>query len=611
MNKTAILLLLALAGSLPLLAQDSDTAAVAMDEVVIADKRIQLPYSLESRSISIMDKTLIDATPATSIAGLLYHVSSVDVRSRGVNGIQSDVGIRGGTFEQTLVMLNGIRLSDPQTGHHTMNLPVDAVSIGRIEVLKGPGARTFGQNAFSGAINLITRRPQASFLRAGMQVGDFALWGGNLSGALVKGKQNHYLSVSYDRSQGYKYNTDYQILTSYYQGYLALGAGELSITGGFSGRNFGANGFYASPDYTDQYEEVRTGLAALGYEVRLGASRLTVRSYYRQNNDTYIFLRQDPAFYQNDHINRTLGIEANMAIPLGRGTTGVGIDLNRVTLNSNNLGQQERQVASLFAEHNFVLLQEKLSLTPGVQVNYYSDFGLNALPGLDIGYSVARHWRLYGSVGYTYRVPSYTEMYYRDPVNQGNADLLPEYAMNYEVGGKTLGYERLQGSISVFYRQGRNMIDWVRAADTLPWQANNILQVNMAGLELEARYRWRTAHGLLALQELQGYYTYINAAFEASETLQSRYALENLRHQFRGTVVLAYGKRLTHTITAAYYDRVNLPDYTLVDTRLSYRQKRLSLFVDITNLLDVAYRETNLVSMPGRWFKAGLQVKVL
>ncbi|HHL52742.1 MAG TPA: TonB-dependent receptor, partial [Flammeovirgaceae bacterium] len=332
---------------------------------------------------------------------------------------------------------------------------------------------------------------------------------------------------------------------------------------------------------------------------------------YRQNNDTYIFLRQDPAFYQNDHINRTLGIEANMAIPLGRGTTGIGIDLNRVTLASNNLGQRERQVASLFAEHNFVLLQDKLSLTPGVQVNYYSDFGFNALPGLDAGYLVANHWRLFGSVGYTYRVPSYTEMYYRDPVNQGNAGLLPEYAMNYEVGGKTVDYEHLQGSVSVFYRQGRNMIDWVRAADTLPWQANNILQVNMAGLELEARYRWRTALGLVALQELQGYYTYINAAFEASETLQSRYALENLRHQFRGTVVLGYGKRLTHTVTAAYYDRVNLPDYTLVDTRLSYRHKRAVLFIDVTNLLDVAYRETNLVSMPGRWFKAGLQVKVL
>jgi iron complex outermembrane receptor protein len=81
----------------------------------------------------------------------------MDIRRRGANGVQSDVSFRGSSFEQVLLLINGIRMNDSQTGHNSLNLPVDLGDVERIEVIKGPAARRFGQNAYAGAINIITK----------------------------------------------------------------------------------------------------------------------------------------------------------------------------------------------------------------------------------------------------------------------------------------------------------------------------------------------------------------------------------------------------------------------------------------------------------------------
>ena len=200
------------------IAQESDTTVTKLDEVIIAENRIQLPYSEQSRSISLVQNEEIKNSPAISTADLLHYVGGVDVRTRGANGIQSDIGIRGGTFEQTLILVNGIKLNDPQTGHHSMNLPINLQQIERIEVLKGPSARTFGQNAFAGAINLVTKEPEKSYATLGLQGGDFKLWGVNASGGLITGKNSHQVAFSYNASDGYKHNTDYSLLNAFYEG---------------------------------------------------------------------------------------------------------------------------------------------------------------------------------------------------------------------------------------------------------------------------------------------------------------------------------------------------------------------------------------------------------
>jgi len=590
-------------------AQSTDSLITELDEIIIAENRIQLPYSKQSRSIALVSKQMISETPAVSVADVLHHIGGVDVRTRGANGVQADIGIRGGTFDQTLILINGIKISDPQTGHHSLNLPVDLSNIERIEVLKGPGARTFGQNAFSGAINIITQTPDKSYLKIGTQGGDFGLFGARVSGAIITKKQSHNLSFNYDQSNGYKHNTDYTIFNGFYEGSINLGTNKLSFLGGLTDRAFGANGFYASPAFTEQYETIQTGLAALTFNTTLGHATFEARAYYRQNDDEYIFIRDNPEFFKNNHTNRILGIEVNSVIPHSKSTTGIGIDFNRVTLKSNNLGERERFVTSIFIEHRMEFYNQRLNITPGIQLNYYTDFGFNALPGIDMGYYLSNQLTVFGNIGYTYRIPTYTDMYYQSSVNEGNPDLLPEYAWNYEVGFKTRNLSTINAELSLFYRDGKNMIDWVRTTDSDPWKPINILDLDMRGFDTNISIK--LGNSLPAVfKQVSVNYTFIDAQIENRENQLSRYALENLQHQFRVTLNMAYGKQITHAISAGYYDRVNLDDYTVVDSRISYKGRKFTLFADVTNIFNVEYQETNLVVMPGRWFKMGVRVNV-
>ena len=108
------------------------------------------------RIVTTLTRNDIANLPVRSINELLDYVPGIDVRSRGTNGVQADITMRGGTFDQVIILLNGINITDPQTGHQNLDLPVDISVIDRIEVLQGTALNVFGLSAFSGAINIIT-----------------------------------------------------------------------------------------------------------------------------------------------------------------------------------------------------------------------------------------------------------------------------------------------------------------------------------------------------------------------------------------------------------------------------------------------------------------------
>ncbi|MEL6945760.1 MAG: TonB-dependent receptor plug domain-containing protein, partial [Bacteroidota bacterium] len=340
-------------------AQQADSLSVELEDIIIRENRLELPFSESSRTINIITRADIEAAPATSVPELLQYVAGIDVRQRGVHGVQADISIRGGTFDQTLVLVNGIKMSDPQTGHHTMNLPIDIENIERIEVLKGPGARVFGQNAFAGAINIITKTPKETFAKIKVQGGENDLYGIRVSGALESKSYNQYLSLSRDASDGYKYNTDYSINNIFYQGNAKVGAQQLNVIAGFTERKFGANGFYASPDFMDQYEEVQTSIVAADMRILKGDWVVKPRLYWRRNQDEYVFLREDPDFFRNLHVGNTIGAELNTSYNSQFGITGIGVDVNQVSLSSNNLGDRDRTAVSIFLEHRFNLLDNR------------------------------------------------------------------------------------------------------------------------------------------------------------------------------------------------------------------------------------------------------------
>ncbi|MCD4770139.1 MAG: TonB-dependent receptor [Bacteroidales bacterium] len=590
-------------------AQEADSLVIDLKEIIIKENRIQLPLSGKPSSITVLDSRSFDNVPGLDFTDLLHTVAGVDIRSRGVNGIQNDVSIRGSSFDQVLLLINGIKVSDPQTGHHTFNLPVDLNAIDHIEIYKGPAARVFGQNAFAGAINIITRIPSDN-VSVNALAGDFGLFGGNVSTSFGNIDFRNLISISHNRSTGYKYNTDYNLTNLFYQSEIFTDAGPVSIIVGISDRDFGANGFYASPDYKDQYESVRTAITAISFVPEIKNKNVTVtnRIYWRQNRDEYLFIRSDPDFYRNIHTTNVTGVDINFLITTRLGVTGAGVDFSNPGIRSNRLGNRSRFVSTLFLDHRFVLTDNKLSITPGLQVNLFSDFKNSILPGVDIGFDLSPGIMLFANSGYTYRVPTYTDLHYEDPVNTSNPDLQPEYAFSNEVGIKSKRLNGVTFQANYFHRRSTNMIDRTKEHINDKWRPENINTIIFDGLDISTHLDFTGLTTVLnsVITSIDLSYCFINSEVIDELPEYSKFEFENLRNQAAATINLQYLKGLNHSISYRNYDRVNMNDYSLIDSRISWRNKNLKIFMDITNILNTMYRETNFVIMPGRWVKLGI-----
>ena len=142
--------------------QQSASTQVDLDEVEVTASRAPIALNQATKIVTVIPAQEIAAAPVTSIQDLLEYAAGVDVRQRGEGGTQADISIRGGTFDQIAVLLNGINLSNPQTGHYSFDIPVNLSDIERIEVISGPSSRVFGASAFAGAINIITKSGQSN-----------------------------------------------------------------------------------------------------------------------------------------------------------------------------------------------------------------------------------------------------------------------------------------------------------------------------------------------------------------------------------------------------------------------------------------------------------------
>jgi vitamin B12 transporter len=587
----------------------SDTTATKLDEIIIQENRIQIPFSKQSRNITVVDKFQLETTPARSLAEVLAFVPGVDVRQRGVTGVQADIGIRGGSFEQTLMLLNGIKLSDPQTGHHMMNIPVPMVNIDRVEVLKGPASRIFGQNAYAGAINVITQLSEERFARVQGYVGDFGMKGLNFAGSLPVGKYKQNLALSYDDSDGHQYNSDYRVSNYFYEGGLELNA-KNSVRGmiAYTDRTFGANGFYTST-FPDQWESIQTTLAALSHTLTLNRFSLNTRGYWRRNTDEFRLRRNEPAFFQNNHTTDVIALEANGSFKTKLGTTGFGLETRKESIESSNLGNQARNLTGIFLEQ-LVQLGAKIDLRGGIYSNYYSEYGWRHFPGAEMGFQANESLRFYTGYGVSYRIPTYTDLYYIGPTNIGNDQLAPEQAQNYEFGVK-YSKGNFRAEAAYFVRSTDNLIEWARMEETKPWQPQNFSKVNFNGLEISMNYRVNPNGKKIQLKELNLSYNYIDASLNELPGIETRYALTALRNQIIGGLLIGLGKKIEWNTKVRNVERISQDPYFLLDMRVDYnRTGRVGFFAEASNITDSDYIEAGTVQMPGRWFRAGFMVNL-
>ncbi|HSP12992.1 MAG TPA: TonB-dependent receptor [Salegentibacter sp.] len=565
-----------------------------LEEVMITAGRIDLAFSKNSRTIQIISSEEIENSGANNVADLLQQVTGVDIRRRGTGGSQADLYIRGGSFDQTLLLIDGIKVEDAQTGHHTLNLALPIEVIERIEIIKGPAARVYGQNAFTGAVNIVTKDVIQNEVSVGLEAGSYEQKNASVTVSSNLEKSAHIVNYTRQLSDGYRYNTDYDNQQYFIKSRFETESLPIEMIAAFSDRKFGANGFYASPEAIDQYEETQASLLGFSTLIEKGNLSLKPRVYWRRNEDEYIFLRQDPSVYRNLHISNKVGAEVNASYTSNLGVTGFGVDMAKVFLSSNNLGDRERFMTTVFLEHRFTMLDDRLDITPGVAVNYFSDFKFHAFPGVDLGYQLADNWRAYGNLGYTYRIPTYTDLYYTSPNTIGNENLEPEEAISEEIGLKYLS-SQIQFSVALFNRDSRNLIDYVKENEEDLWQAANVQDVNSKGLEANLSYGYRIKDHR---QNIDLGYTYLKDDVKDPGLDFSQYSINSLKHHFTAAYTSQFIKNLSHTLIYKYAERTSGDSYGIVDANISLNLDRFEIYATANNIFNTEYTETNLVPMP-------------
>jgi iron complex outermembrane receptor protein len=580
--------------SLIVTAQENKPKIDSLQEVIISSTRIDLPFSKNSRTIQLITAEDLKKAGVTNVADALQQIAGIDIRRRGTNGMQADLYIRGGSFDQTLLLVDGIKVDDAQTGHHTMNLALPIEVIKRIEIIKGPAARIFGQNAFNGAINIITKDVPDTDVSFNVQGGSYNQFNAAVTAGINLDDSSHIIHYSKNTSEGYRFNTDFDNQNFVLKSTFNKKNLPIAMLISLSDRNFGANGFYASPAATNQYEETMASLIGFSTVIKKGNFTWKPRVYWRRNEDEYVFVRKNPSIYRNLHISNKIAAELNGSYTSNIGITGFGIETAKVYLSSNNLGDNNRFLSTLFLEHRFELFDNKMDITPGVAVTYFSDFKFFAFPGIDIGYQLLDNLRVYGNLGYTYRVPTFTDLNYQSPTTIGNPGLEPEKAFSQEIG---LKWNRtgFNASVAVFNRDSNRLIDYVKMQNSDPWQPQNIQDVTTKGFETQLNYTF----SLNSFdQKLQLGYSFLDDKIKQSSFTFSQYSVNSLKHQVVGSYYMQFLKNLTHSILYRYSERTSGDSYSVVDMGAAYTLKAFEFSLFANNIFNTEFTETNFVPMP-------------
>ncbi len=603
MKKISSLLLFFLFISAVSIAQN-DT--IKLKEIIITSSRIDLPFSENSRTIHIISSKDIQRSAAINVADLLQQIVGIDVRRRGIDGMQSDLYIRGGHFNQTLVLIDGIKTEDPQTGHHTMNMMIPLENIERIEIIKGPAARIFGQNAFNGAINIVTKKVIEDAIKVSLTGGFFDRKSLNVTASAQLKGASHQIHYSNNSSDGYRDNTDFKNQNYFIKSSVNTKKEPITILASFGERKFGANNFYTNSASFNEYEETQTSLVGVSTKFTTNALVIKPKLYWKRNQDMFLLRREDPSFSRNFNISNKVGAEVNASYISNIGITGFGIDLASITLSSNNLGDQNRTMFNAFLEQRFTL--DKLDITPGVSLNYFSDFKFNAFPGLDVGYKINEKLKIYGNIGYSYRIPTYTELYINIPnFLSGNENLEPEKALAEEIGIKYRVKDITFGT-TLFRREATDLIDYVKETESSPFfLAQNLRKITTIGFEVNTSYTFNVNS---FEQGLNLNYTFLEDDYNAINVFASRYLINtSVKHHFTATLNTKFLKFLEQSIAYKYVERPT-DSYNVVDAKMTANFNSFSVFALINNIFDTAYSEKDFVPMPKSNVVFGLSYKI-
>ncbi len=620
----------------------TDTASINkkinLEEVEVSARRSPAVYSEVGRVLHVISRKEIESLPVHSVQDLLRYALNVDVRQRGPLGIQADVSIRGGSFDQVMILFNGINVTDPQTGHLSLNLPVSMQSIERVEILEGPGARVYGPGAFSGAINFVTGSKKNDNLTVNAMAGEHGLYNVAANSTINTGILKSYVAADIASSDGYIHNTDFKGHSLFYQGQLDFGHEKLDFQLGQSKKEFGANSFYPA-SFPNQFETNKTTFASVALTAG-SIVKVSPKLYWRRHQDRYMLKKEDPSFYDNHHLTDVYGASVNASMPWFLGTTSLGGEMRGENVWSNNLGNlmanpidvpghdaqfdksYHRNNASSFIEH--VYTYNRFSVSAGVLMNWNSSLGFKVdfFPGIDASYWFNDNVKVFASANKALNLPTFTDLFYDGPIAEGDPELKPGEAWTYE-GGLRLSRSWITGQTSMYLRKADNVIDWGKAGGEATYTPRNLSDINTFGFQVDGRLDFDALFGDILLNYFEVGYSYLDQANgDVPADYESVYLLDYLKNKVTLGLNVSVFQKLSLSVKTIYQDRqgsyesypsMDIVDYKpfwLTDLRLQWSEKKYKVFIDANNLFDTHYYDLGNVPQPGRWMKAGVQVSL-
>lgn len=602
-----------------------------LDEVMVTASRLEMPVSQTAKLVTVISKEQVEQAPVQSIQDLLVYIANIDVLQRGGHGVQADISIRGGSHDQNAILLNGVNLSNAHTGHYSFDIPINLSDIERIEIIHGPTALVYGASAFSGGINIITKKQVDARLYANVESGMHKLRDIEVRGAMQAGITTHSLSVGYNASDGYIPNSDYDIYNVLWQTRFNLpNTSKLDLQIGYNDKQYGANTFY-SAKYPNQYEQVSSYTGTLKGEFG-SALKIIPIIYWNRHHDQFDLIKGTDTG-RNFHRNDTYGANLIFSYQSKLGNTSLGGEYRKEDIMSTLLGRpmakphrkytkyDDRVNTGVALEHTFIW--NRFVLSAGVLMNHNTllDGEYKFYPSVSASYRPVDAFKVSASWSKSTRMPTFTDLFYTQETHTANENLKPEKSEALDVSVKYT-HSFVQAYITGFLLWGRNMIDWVKddPQDT-KWASWNLTEVNTQGVEMGIRFN--TAELLPALGER----SYISLDYTRmhqdcdTKNLISIYTLNYLRDKFTTRLNHQIVKGLTATWLFRYQKRmgtyekyVNLekvgdepyPAFSTLDLKLAYQLKDITFHINLNNLYDTKYFDLGNIPQPGFWLTGGI-----
>ncbi len=638
----------------------SQIDTVNISGILIKSPKKSVFSNQTAKFINIISFSQIKKLPSNNLSDLIDGSTGVDLMNRGASGVQADFSIRGGNFDQVLFLLNGIPVSDPQTGHNSFVLPVPTALVKRIEILQGPGSRLFGLGAYSGAINFVTKQSNLNKTFLNFSYAQYftpALNFYNLSG---KNDRLSSLSFSFKHSNGYSLNSDFSVANFFLKETLKKDNYIISLQTSLNAKKYGAYNFY-TPYFPYQYEILFKNFNNL--TINFGNKlKNKLNFYYNFHFDRFELFREGDNWYKkiddfwiknntdtakfsdnykksayysghNHHFSQTGGILYSSFFNSFLGKTNYGINIKFDKILSNVLGYDidsvlvtENIVFTNSAKrfnYNFFIEQSKkigkFSVSAGSNLIYNKKFGFFPVFGSDFLFNANSFNKLYFSANQGVRIPTFTDLFYNGPSNIGNDSLKPEKATTYEIGYK-LFRKSFSFKVATFYRVGKNSIDWVKFNQSEKWKTMNYTHLNTLGFEFSANKYFNYDF----LNYIRLNYTYLYQEKPEKDVI-SKYSLNYLKHNFALSVNhnffrdFYFSWQLKYQYRNGYYYFIDDSDdfirekyksYWLIDAKLSYKLQKISFYLQGSNLLNEKYYDLSYVKLPGIWISCGINIKL-